>query len=235
MAFDDLDENEQDEAVRKWLRDNSLSIIVGVVLGLGAIFGYRYWTSYELGQHAEAALQYGAISKAVEANNVADADKIAAALQENFPKSAYAVLAALGTAERAVSSNDLDTAEKSLDWAQKHADANELKQLISLRQARVTLARGKPADALKQLDSVAKGNYAGLVADLRGDALFQLDRADEARTAYQDALATVDPRAPSHAYIQMKLDRIPVATAVGSTAPAAQTTAPVATAEKKDS
>ena len=235
MAFDDLDENEQDEAVRKWLRDNSLSIIVGVVLGLGAIFGYRYWTSYELGQHAEAALQYGAISKAVEANNVADADKIAAALQENFPKSAYAVLAALGTAERAVSSNDLDTAEKSLDWAQKHADANELKQLISLRQARVTLARGKPADALKQLDSVAKGNYTGLVADLRGDALFQLDRADEARTAYQDALATVDPRAPSHAYIQMKLDRIPAATAVGSTAPAVQTTTPAATAEKKDS
>ena len=232
MAFDDLDDNEQDEAVRKWLRDNSLSIIIGVALGLAAIFGYRYWTSYQLGQHAEAALQYGAITKAVEANNLDDAEKIATALQENFPKSSYSVLAALGTAERAVSSNNLDGADKALEWAHKHADANELKQLISLRQARVTLARGKPADALKQLDGIAKGNYAGLVADLRGDALFQLDRTDEARTAYQDALATVDPRAPSHAYIQMKLDRIPAPATAASTAPA---TTPAPTAEKKDS
>lgn len=235
MAFDDLDEHEQGELVRKWLRDNSLSIIVGVALGLAAIFGWRYWTSYQLGQHAEAALQYGAISKAVEADNVADADKIAAALQTNFPKSTYSVLAALGVAERAVASNDLDAADKALQWAHSHANADELKQLIGLRQARVTLARGNADDALKQLDGIAKGNYLGLVADLRGDALFELDRADEARTAYQDALANVDPRAPSHAYIQMKLDRIPAAATAQGKAPAQSPTSPAPMAEKKDS
>ena len=235
MAFDDLDEHEQGEVVRKWLRDNALSVVVGVALGLVAIFGWRYWTSYELGKHAEAALQYGAITKAVEANNSADADKIAAALQENFPKSTYAVLAAMGIAERAVASNDLDAADKSLDWAQKHADANELKQLISLRQARLALARGKADEALKQIDSIAKGNYAALVSDLRGDALYKLDRVEEARTAYQDALANVDPRAPSHAYIQMKLDRIPAADTALHATPATTPSTPAPTAEKKDS
>ena len=105
--------------------------------------------------------------------------------------------------------------------------------MIALRQARVTLARGKADEALKQLDAMAKGNYAGLVADLRGDALYKLDRAEEARTAYQDALSNVDPRAPSHALIQMKLDRIPAAAM--SAAPATASPTAAKTAEKKDS
>ncbi len=234
MAFDDLDEHEQGELVRKWLRDNSMAIIVGVALGLAALFGWRYWQSYQVGQQAEAALQFGAINKAVEAENVADADAIAAAMQQNFPKSTYSVLAALGVAERAVAKNDLDAASQALAWAEGHVEAVELKQLITLRQARVTLARGKPDDALKQLDAMAKGNYAGLVADLRGDALYQLDRADEARAAYQDALANVDPRAASHALIQMKLDRIPAAPAAVAPVPESPTT-PATTAEKKES
>ena len=234
MAFDDLDEHEQGELVRKWLRENALAIIVGVALGLAALFGWRYWQSYQLGQQAEAALQFGAITKAVEAEKISDADAIAAAMQQNFPKSTYSVLAALGVAERAVAKNDLDAADQALTWAEGHVNAAELKQLIALRQARVTLARGKADEALKQLDAMAKGNYSGLVADLRGDALYKLDRAEEARTAYQDALANVDPRSPSHSLIQMKLDRIPAAAVSAAPATASPTT-PATTAEKKDS
>ncbi len=235
MAFDDLDEHEQGELVRKWLRENSMAIVVGVALGLAALFGWRYWQSYQIGQQAEAALQFGAITKAVEAEKISDADVIAAAMQQNFPKSTYSVLAALGVAERAVAKNDLDAADKALAWAEGHVEAAELKQLIALRQARVTLARGKADDALKHLDAMVKGNYPGLVADLRGDALYKLDRADEARAAYQDALANVDPRAPSHALIQMKLDRIPPAAAAAAKAVPASSTTPATTAEKKDS
>ena len=111
MAFDDLDEHEQGELVRKWLRENSFAIIVGVALGLAALFGWRYWQGYQLGQQAEAALQFGAITKAVEAEKNSDADAIAAAMRQNFPKSTYSVLAALGVAERAVAKNDLDAAD----------------------------------------------------------------------------------------------------------------------------
>ncbi len=40
MALDDLlDEHEQSERVRDWLRQNALGMITGVALGLGAIVG----------------------------------------------------------------------------------------------------------------------------------------------------------------------------------------------------
>ncbi|MEO7917660.1 MAG: tetratricopeptide repeat protein, partial [Dokdonella sp.] len=216
----------------------ALSIVIGVVVGLSALFGYRYWQSYQIGQQSEAALQYGAANKAVEAGNRADADQIAMALQQNYPKSTYASLATLGIAERAVAANDLDAAEKALAWAQSHVETAELKNLVTLRMARLTLARDKPEDALKQLDSITKGTYSGLVADLRGDALFKLGRAGEARNAYEDALANVDPRAPSHSFIQMKMDRIPAAAAAQPAtdpAPAAAPTSTAPTAEKKES
>lgn len=235
MAFDDLDEHEQGELVRKWLRDNAFSIVIGVVVGLSALFGYRYWQAAQLGKQAEAALQFESIAKATEAGNNEDADKIAAALRDNYPKSTYAVFAALGQAERAVNRNDLAAAATALDWAEANAGIDELKHLVALRQAQLKLANGKSDEALKQIDAAGKGSYPALVADLRGDALFQLGRTEEARTAYQDALANVDARAPQHALIQMKLDRLPAAAAPAPAATAPATPATAATPEKKGS
>jgi len=39
MAFDVLDEHEQGELVQKWLRENAMSIAIGIALGLILIFG----------------------------------------------------------------------------------------------------------------------------------------------------------------------------------------------------
>jgi len=59
MAFDDLDELEQGELVQKWLRENALSIIIGVALGLLLIFGFYKWQAHKVGHNMDAAVQYG--------------------------------------------------------------------------------------------------------------------------------------------------------------------------------
>lgn len=44
MAIDDLlDEHEQGERVRTWLRDNAAGLIGGLALGLLLIWGWRWW------------------------------------------------------------------------------------------------------------------------------------------------------------------------------------------------
>jgi len=49
MALDDLlDEHEQSERVRSWVRSNALGLIGGVALGLGAIAGWQWWQGQQL-------------------------------------------------------------------------------------------------------------------------------------------------------------------------------------------
>ena len=54
MAIDDLlDEHEQSERVRTWLRNNGAGLIGGVVLGLAVIVGWQWWQRQQA-QQAEA-------------------------------------------------------------------------------------------------------------------------------------------------------------------------------------
>lgn len=46
-------EEEQFEAVKGFFRENGKAIVVGVVLGIGGLFGWRYWQSH---QHTTASL-----------------------------------------------------------------------------------------------------------------------------------------------------------------------------------
>jgi predicted negative regulator of RcsB-dependent stress response len=51
-------EDEQVEAIKKWLKDNGKSAIFGIVLGFSAIFGWRAWQSHEVEQAETASEIY---------------------------------------------------------------------------------------------------------------------------------------------------------------------------------
>lgn len=220
MAFDVLDEHEQGELVRKWLRENALSIAVGVALGIVLIFGWQQWKTHRSRHAAEAAAQYEALNKAVEAKKDDEAAKVAEAVRKDYPDTVYAVLAALYQADTAVRKNDFPAAATALDWAEQHAGIGSLKSLVTLRMARVKLAQGDADGALKLLDGVPKDDYAAIAGEVRGDALVKLGRSDDARKAYQDALTNLDPQSPSRGFLQMKLDDLGGAAAAAQAAPA---------------
>lgn len=219
MAFDVLDEHEQGELVRKWLRENAISIAVGVALGLVLIFGWQQWKAHRVRHGAEAAAQYQALGDAFDAKREEDVGKIADALRKDYPDTAYAVFAAMYQADIASKKNDLAAAASALDWAQQHAGVSGLKSLAVLRLARVKLAQGDADGAIGLVDGVPKDAYAALAGEIRGDALAKLGRTDAARTAYQDALSHLDPQAPNRSFVQMKLDDL-AATPANAGAPA---------------
>lgn len=228
MSFDVLDEHEQGELVQKWLRENAAAIATGIALGLVLIFGWRQWNTHQASQSAAAASQYQALADAVEAKKPDDALKVAEALRTDFPKSTYAVLAAMQQAEIAVGKNDLAGAASALDWAREHARDDTLSSLIALRSARVKLAQGDADGALKLVDALPKDSFASTAAEIRGDAYLKLGRSDDARKAYQAALANPDDAmmmSQGNSVVKMKLDDL------GGAAPA--TTAVVAPATEK--
>lgn len=211
MSFDVLDEHEQGELVQKWLRENALSIVVGVGLGLLLIFGWQQWKVHNARNAAEAATQYQALNDAADAKHEDEAGRIADLLRKEYPKSAYAVFAAMHQADVAAAKGDLATAASALEWATPHAGVAGLKSLVSLHLARVKLAQGDAAGAIKLIDGVPADTYAGLAGEIRGDALAKLGQTEAARTAYQDALTHLDAQAPGRAFVQMKLDNLAAA------------------------
>ena len=211
MSFDVLDEHEQGELVQKWLRENAMSIAVGIALGLVLIFGWQQWKSHQSRKAVEAANQYQAMSDAFTAKRFDDAQAIGDALRKDYPDSAYATFAALRAADAANDKGDLKTAATDLEWAEQHAGAPALKALAGINLAKVKLAQGDADGALKLIDAVPKGDYAAVAGEVRGDVLAQLGRNDDARAAYQDALSHLDPQAPDRAFVQMKLDNLAAA------------------------
>ena len=216
MAFEVLDEHEQGELVQKWLRENAMSIAIGIALGLILIFGWQQWKAHRVRHAAEAATQYQALVDAADAKRTDDAKAITDALLKDYPDTAYATFAAMRSADLANDKGDLKTAASNLEWAEQHAGTPALKALAGINLARIKLAQGDGDGALKLVDALPKGDYAALAGELRGDILAQLNRNADARAAYQEALSHLDPQAPNRAFVQMKLDNLAAAPATAT-------------------
>lgn len=204
MAFDVLDEHEQGELVQKWLRENAMSIVIGVALGLLLIFGWQQWHAHRGAHRLDAATQFGVFSQDLDKKDDAAAKQIADKLQSDFSDTPYATIAALRLADAAEAKGDLAGAQTMLENAHSHAGGDAMKTLAGLYLARNEIAQKKNDDALKLLDGLTPLGYAALRDELRGDALAALGRKDEARTAYTDALTNLDPNAPTRSFVEMK-------------------------------
>lgn len=211
MAFDEYNKYEQSELVQKWLRENGLSIIVGIAIGLVGIFGWQQWRNHQARNESAAAQLYQQVRVALAAGNPANAARLAEQMKQDYAKSPYAVFALSDQARQQVQDKQLDKAEASLQWAQAHAVQPALKALVELRLAQVELARGNGTAALATLDQIPAGSYRGLAQELRGDVLVKLGRSDDARKAYQTALSALGGDAPQRGALKMKLDDLAVA------------------------
>ena len=209
MAFEEYDEFEQSERVQQWLRQNGLSIVVGIAIGLVGIFGWQQWNKHKADHQSEAANLYQQVQDAVAAGKSDSAESLTEQLLKDYTDTSYAAFAAGDRAQRQVQAKQLDKALESLRWAENHAGDANLKALMQLRSARVLLAQGKSADALAALDGMPAKSYEGVGQELRGDVLVKLGRPDDARKAYEAAKAALGESAPQS--VQMKIDDLAVA------------------------
>lgn len=214
MAIELLDEHEQGERVRQWLRDNGSAIIGGIALGLALIFGWQWYERSQQEQRVTAAIQYQALADAIERKDADTVQSLAGSLQAEYAGTPYAQMAALALADQQLERGELDAAAATLEQARTGMDDPAMAALASLRLARIRLAQGNAEQALALAQGVAVPAWAGLASELEGDALVALDRSDEAQSAYREALQALDTGAPTRSIIEMKL------TAVGGSAEA---------------
>ncbi len=223
MATYDGSEEEQLEALKRWWNENGTSLLTGVALVLVVFFGVRYWQSAQLNTSAAASDLYQQIADLALANltqpaseqTVLGAQAIYATLKNDYPDSIYTRYAALAMARFQVDTNHLDLAANELQWILDNPDIGLMKKADEElfltargRLARIKLAQGMPQEALDLLRAVEPGAFAGTYAEIEGDALLALGQREEARAAYERALAQIQTGNP--ALLQLKLQDLGV-------------------------
>ena len=197
MAIDDLlDEHEQSERVRSWLRNNGAGLFGGVALGLGVIFGWQWWQKSQQGQHEQAYQDY---QKAVEGLAKGDLKQSKGAV-DTLAKQGdmYAGIAGLQLAKAQVEAGERDAAIATLRSLKPD---DSLRPLVDVRLARLLIDSGKHDEALTLL---AKAEDASSL-EVRGDALLATGKAKEAQDAYTRALTTLDVASPQRRLVELKL------------------------------
>jgi predicted negative regulator of RcsB-dependent stress response len=202
-----LSEEEQVEALKKWWKENGKSVIGGVVLGLLIVGGWRGWQYYDRGQGEAAAARFEQVLVAAEAGQADSAFSLAARLDAEFPGSPYTFLAALHVAKLKLAGGDKAGARGRLEWVRLNAQDPAIRQVATLRLARVLVDTGELDDAQRILDGAAKDAFAPELAELRGDLARARGQVPAARAAYEEALLG-NPGSP---LIRMKLDDLPAA------------------------
>jgi predicted negative regulator of RcsB-dependent stress response len=204
MAIDQLDEYEQGEKVRSWLRENGSSLVTGVMLGLALILGWQWWQGKGTRQKEEAATQYTALTEAIAAKDEAKVKTFAAVLDEKYADTPYVTLSRLRRAQFLHASGKTDEAIKLLRDAPLPEDpiAAELQRL---RLARLQLIAGKGDDALKTIAPITQTQFPAELGELRGDIYSASGKRDEARKAYEQAMTALDEAATTRRLIEIKL------------------------------
>jgi predicted negative regulator of RcsB-dependent stress response len=202
----DLEEQEQIDALKAWWRQHGRLVIVAAVAAIAAAAAVSGWRYYKDTQTAKASQLYATLEKAVQAKDVKQVKDLSGQLIENYGGTAYGAMAALAAAKADFDAGDLAGAARRLEWAADHGRDEEVRAIARLRLAGVRLDEKKYDVALKLLEARPPDSFAGLYADLRGDALLAQGKDAEAKAAYQLALEKLPAQTTYRLLVQIKLD-----------------------------
>ncbi|HBC3401524.1 TPA: YfgM family protein [Vibrio parahaemolyticus] len=194
-------EEQQVEAIKDWWKENGKAVIIGAVVGLGGLFGWRYYQDTVIQASETASQSYTTAMNTLQEKGVDAQSDVQAFIESNEVKE-YSVLAALQLAKAQVEAKDFAAALEQLKWAQSNTKDAALSPLISYRIARIETEMGNFDAANTELGKVTDTAWAGRIAELRGDIALRQGDKDVAYAAYTEAQQAADA-SPT---LQMKLD-----------------------------
>lgn len=199
-------EEEQIEALKKWWSENGWALVGGVVIGLGAIFGWRGWQNYQALQAEAASDIYVDLVIEMREQRFEPARKFAKQLIQDYDSTSYALFATLMLAKIETEAGNTEAAIKHLQTVMNETGEDALKQIARVRLARLLLDSGKPDEALALLEAGKPGKFSVAYQELKGDIYIRLGRKDDAHAAYQTALAAVKTNIKEGSLLQLKFD-----------------------------
>ncbi len=178
----DRTDEETVELIREWLQQYGLTIIIGLVIGLGAIGGYRYWQNSQETQSANESTQLDTLLQALEKNDL----KAAVAPYDSLLKAGgdISALASLNMAAAYQKAGQKEEALTALKLAAASPD-KLVAQSALWQQAQYQIDNNEYDAALQTVDGLKDSAYAAQAAALQGIILEKQNKLPEALKAQQ--------------------------------------------------
>lgn len=186
-------EEQQVEAVKKWLKDNSVSLLLGLFIGLGGIFGWREYQQNQVEHNMQASDLYLSVTeqigqgKTLEEAEEHKLDK----LYTEYKDTPYASLVSLALAKYEYDKNNPEKAIEKLRWVVDNAN-DELKYIAALRLAKVLLEQKQFEQLEKLLAMNAPESFSSAYDEIRGDYHYAQGNKSKAKEFYDKAMKQKD-------------------------------------------
>lgn len=198
-------DDEQVENLKTWLKENGISIVLGIVIGVGGLGGYRYWVHQQKISAEQASAHFTKMISALSADNSDEVQTYARLLIDEHASTEYALMAQMALAKDHVGKGEFDQAEEFLQQVVGSAAQQPLAYLARTRLAALQMHNDKFDTALSTLAINFPAEFDASVDELRGDIYARQGKLSDAIDAYRKAQLAQPP--PTNAeFLQQKLD-----------------------------
>ncbi len=200
-------DEEKVETIKKWWKENGLSVIAGTLIGLGGIFGWRLWIDHRDSVAGKASATFEKMLVNAAMSQPEAVAKQAERLKTDYAATPYASLGAMVAAKTLYQEGNATAAISALQDAIANAPDPALARIAALRLARIQIAEGQLDAATATITAHDDSpDFAGEFAAIRGDLAIAHGDMATARSAYEQA---IEKGTGLSQLIRLKLDNLP--------------------------
>ena len=198
---DYLSEEEQLDRLKNWWDENGTSIIVGAIILVCGLVGWRWYDSARTAELEAASDLYESYLAATE-----DArPDLAASLESEFGATSYTAFVSLHRAKAAAEAGELESAIATLREVADGQAHPLLGDIARIRLARLLQEQDDSDAALAALAAVEHRGFRSTVLELKGDIHLATGDRALAHEAYAAALAEIED-GDQRPILQFKVD-----------------------------
>ena len=202
-------EEQQVDAIKKWWGENGTMLIVGAVVGLAGLWGWRYYGETVVKNQEQASSEFAQVLATFDLEGVEQGKtEMQHFISENEGNN-YATLASLLLAKEAVKQNDFELAKTQLANVLAENSYAPLMPVVKLRLARVQAELGEFDNAIATLETVTESGFIIQANQTKGVVYLTQGNVELAREAFQVAVDESEGRVDP--ILQLQLDDLAVA------------------------
>jgi predicted negative regulator of RcsB-dependent stress response len=198
-------DDEQVEKLKEWWKENGRAVMAGIIIGVGGLFGYRYWIDWQEEIAEAASAHFVQMIEALESSDSSTVTMQAATLISDYSGTEYATLARFALARNLVEGGNYDQAQVQLEYIIGTVGDAPLGYLARKRLASIQLQSSQTDQALITLSVEFPLAFSASLDELKGDIYARQGKLDEAAIAYRKALSAT-PGPANGDFLRQKLD-----------------------------